>query len=61
VAVQATASYKITVCGIEELTEHCEARVSHVASQLDAMPPLHREGGSNIARNLLWITGPFVS
>ena len=22
---------------------------------------LYTEGGSNIARNLLWITGPFVS
>jgi predicted protein tyrosine phosphatase len=33
--MQATASFKITVCGIEELTEHCKARVSHVVSILD--------------------------
>jgi predicted protein tyrosine phosphatase len=33
--MQATASFEITVCGIEELTEHCQARVSHVVSILD--------------------------
>ena len=38
--MQATASYKITVCGIEELTEHCEARVSHVVSILDPTWPV---------------------
>lgn len=39
-AMQATASCKITVCGIEELTEHCEARVSHVVSILDPAWPV---------------------
>jgi predicted protein tyrosine phosphatase len=39
-AMQATASFKITVCGIEELTEHCEARVSHVVSILDPAWPV---------------------
>ncbi len=29
------ARFKITVCGIEELAGHCEARVSHVLSILD--------------------------
>jgi predicted protein tyrosine phosphatase len=38
--MQATASFKITVCGIEELTEHCEARVSHVVSILDPAWPV---------------------
>jgi len=40
VAMQATASLKITVCGIEELTEHCDARVSHVVSILDPAWPV---------------------
>ena len=40
VAMQATASFMITVCGIEELTEHCEARVSHVVSILDPAWPV---------------------
>lgn len=40
VAMQATVSFKITVCGIEELTEHCEARVSHVVSILDPAWPV---------------------
>jgi predicted protein tyrosine phosphatase len=38
--MQATASFKITVCGIDELTEHCEARVSHVVSILDPTWPI---------------------
>lgn len=33
-------SFKLTVCGIEELTEHCEARVSHVVSILDPAWPV---------------------
>jgi predicted protein tyrosine phosphatase len=40
VAMQTTASFKITVCGIEELTQHCEARVSHVVSILDPTWPV---------------------
>jgi predicted protein tyrosine phosphatase len=40
VAMQTTASFKITVCGIEELKEHCEARVSHVVSILDPTWPV---------------------
>ena len=40
VAMQATASFKITVCGIEELTEHCAARISHVVSILDPAWPV---------------------
>ena len=49
VAMQTTASFKITVCGIEELPQHCEARVSHVVSILDPTWPVpsalhtHRE------------------
>ncbi len=35
VVVETAVSFKITVCGIEELTEHCTARVSHVVSILD--------------------------
>src|SRR5215469_11503268 len=31
----ATAPFNVTVCGIDELTVHCEARVSHVISILD--------------------------
>jgi predicted protein tyrosine phosphatase len=31
--------FKMTICGIEELTEHCNARVSHVLSILDPMTP----------------------
>jgi hypothetical protein len=38
--MQAAASFKITVCGIEELTEHGEARVSHVVSILDPTWPV---------------------
>jgi predicted protein tyrosine phosphatase len=38
--MQATASFKITVCGIEELAKHCEARVSHVVSILDPAWPV---------------------
>jgi predicted protein tyrosine phosphatase len=38
--MQVTASFKITVCGIEELTEHCKARVSHVVSILDPAWPV---------------------
>jgi predicted protein tyrosine phosphatase len=38
--MQATASFEITVCGIEELTEHCKARVSHVVSILDPAWPV---------------------
>jgi hypothetical protein len=38
--MQATASFEITVCGIEELTEHCKARVSHVVSILDPTWPV---------------------
>jgi hypothetical protein len=38
--MQTTASFKITVCGIEELTQHCEARVSHVVSILDPTWPV---------------------
>jgi hypothetical protein len=37
--MQATASFKITVCGIEELTENCQAQVSHVVSILDPAWP----------------------
>src|SRR4029077_10233368 len=40
VAMQTTASFKITVCGIEELTQHCVARVSHVVSTLDPTWPV---------------------
>ena len=40
VAMQTTASFKITVCGIEELKEHCDARVSHVVSILDPTWPV---------------------
>ena len=40
VAMQATAPFKITVCGIEELTEHCKAPVSHVVSILDPAWPV---------------------
>jgi hypothetical protein len=35
VAMQVTASFKITVCGIAELTEHCEARICHAVSIFD--------------------------
>ncbi|MBV8401529.1 MAG: protein-tyrosine-phosphatase [Acetobacteraceae bacterium] len=38
--MQAAASFKITVCGIEELSEHCKARVSHVVSILDPAWPV---------------------
>lgn len=38
--MQATASFEITVCGIEELKEHCEARISHVVSILDPAWPV---------------------
>jgi predicted protein tyrosine phosphatase len=38
--MQATASFEITVCGIEELAEHCKARVSHVVSILDPAWPV---------------------
>jgi predicted protein tyrosine phosphatase len=38
--MQLTASFEITVCGIEELTEHCKARVSHVVSILDPAWPV---------------------
>jgi predicted protein tyrosine phosphatase len=38
--MQATISFKITVCGIEELKEHCNARVSHVVSILDPAWPV---------------------
>jgi predicted protein tyrosine phosphatase len=38
--MQVTASFEITVCGIEELTEHCKARVSHVVSILDPAWPV---------------------
>jgi predicted protein tyrosine phosphatase len=44
--MQATASFKITVCGIEELTEHCDARVSHVVSILDPAWPVPRALGA---------------
>jgi len=33
--MRATGPFKITVCGIEELTAHCKARVSHVVSILE--------------------------
>jgi predicted protein tyrosine phosphatase len=48
--MQATASFKITVCGIEELTEYCERRVSHVVSILDPawpVPPALGAYGAN--------------
>jgi predicted protein tyrosine phosphatase len=38
--MQATASFQITVCGIEELREYCEVRVSHVVSILDPAWPV---------------------
>ena len=38
--MQATVSFKITVCGIEELRTYCEARVSHVVSILDPAWPI---------------------
>jgi predicted protein tyrosine phosphatase len=38
--MQATAPFENTVCGIEELTEHCKARVSHVVSILDPTWPV---------------------
>jgi predicted protein tyrosine phosphatase len=34
------APFRITVCGIEELAGHCEARVSHVLSILDPAWPV---------------------
>jgi hypothetical protein len=39
-AMQATASFQLTVFGIEEVTEHCEARVSHMVSILDPAWPV---------------------
>jgi predicted protein tyrosine phosphatase len=38
--MQATASFTITVCGIEELAEHCKARATHVVSILDPAWPV---------------------
>jgi hypothetical protein len=38
--MQATSSFKITVCGIEELIEHCGAGVSHVVLILDPAWPV---------------------
>jgi len=32
-------AFKMTICGIGELHEHCDARVSHVLSILDPMTP----------------------
>jgi len=41
------APFGITICGIEELTEHCVADVSHVLSILDpAWPVPEAFGGS---------------
>jgi hypothetical protein len=36
----ATAPFKITVCGIDELRMHCRARAGHVVSILDPGWPL---------------------
>jgi hypothetical protein len=41
-AMHATSAFKITVCGIEELTQHCEARLTHVVSILDPAWPARR-------------------
>lgn len=34
-----TPAFKLTICGIQELAEHCTARVSHVLSILDPAEP----------------------
>jgi predicted protein tyrosine phosphatase len=44
--MQTIAPYKITVCGIEELGGHCEARVSHVLSILDPNWPVPEAFGA---------------
>src|SRR5688500_16698063 len=38
--METTAPFKITVCGIEELSGHCEVGVSHVLSILDPEWPM---------------------
>ena len=35
----ALVPFKITICGIEELTDHCDVGVSHVLSILDPSAP----------------------
>jgi predicted protein tyrosine phosphatase len=37
--IVSTPAFKLTICGIEELAEHCGARVSHVLSILDPAEP----------------------
>lgn len=41
-----TPPYRITVCGIEELADHCEMGVSHVLSILDPDHPVPQAFGS---------------
>src|SRR4051794_23340662 len=44
--VNAIAPFKITVCGIEELADHCETGASHVLSILDPEWPVPEAFGS---------------
>jgi predicted protein tyrosine phosphatase len=44
--VEAITPFRITVCGLEELGGHCEARVSHVLSILDPDWPVPEAFGS---------------
>ena len=44
--VDAITPFRITVCGLEELNGHCEARVSHVLSILDPEWPVPEAFGS---------------
>ena len=34
-----TTPFRLTICGIDELADHCQAKVSHVLSILDPMTP----------------------
>ena len=45
-SVDTIAPFKITVCGIEELTGHCETGVSHVLSILDPEWPVPEAFGA---------------
>ena len=45
-ALETIAPFKITVCGIEELTGHCETGVSHVLSILDPEWPIPEAFGA---------------
>jgi predicted protein tyrosine phosphatase len=44
--VETIAPFRISVCGIEELAGHCEARVSHVLSILDPDWPVPEAFGA---------------